>query len=141
MLNARLPVLAVLTLASAAFAAAQSGQPAAQAAKPPSSTLFTSPYDSRTQIPAVSPTPLISVLPGGSPEARQIMPGVVTLTNPKLIARLTPSEGPCYTLRSYQFTPDTPGSGAGRITGQSSCQPAHSVHHKSIQATVSAAPK
>jgi hypothetical protein len=56
-----------------------------------------------------------------------------------LLAQNSPrSDNPCYTLRSYQFTPATPGSGAGRITGESTCQPATTIHQKAI--VVPAAP-
>jgi hypothetical protein len=79
-----------------------------------------------------------------APKLVQTTPGVFQLSpeqaaNLKLLAQNSPrSDNPCYTLRSYQFTPATPGSGAGRITGESTCQPATTIHQKAI--VVPAAP-
>jgi hypothetical protein len=60
----------------------------------------------------------------------------------KLLAQNSPpTSDSCYTLRSYQFTPTTPGSGAGRITAESTCQAARTIHQKAILLTVPATKK
>lgn len=73
-----------------------------------------------------------------TPNLAQTTPGFFhpsekDLNAAKLLAQNTPrSDATCYTLRSYQFTPTTPGSGAGKITGESMCQPSNTIHQKAV---------
>ncbi len=161
LLAVSLATLSVFTVASAqsapqnASATAQSPVKSAAPAPPqstaaaPHSQILVIPYRSVT-FPGMGCDPLACVdgqhaltaprqfAPVPAPNLAETTPGFFhagekDLDAAKLVAQNTPrSDSPCYTLRSYQFTPTTPGSGAGKITGESMCQPSNTIHQKAV---------
>jgi len=61
----------------------------------------------------------------------QLAPFVSPIPNGIHIITLAQNTAPCYTLRSYEFSPTDPKSGATKLTGVSTCQPASKIHFKS----------
>ena len=52
------------------------------------------------------------------------------------VITLAQNTAPCYTIRSYEFTPTDPKSGSTKLTGVSTCQPASGIHLKSATQAV-----
>jgi len=85
------------------------------------------PYDSRLHTPLVAATPstdkAFELRPNGI-QSGGIAPATINI-NPVIVAENT---GPCYTIRSYAFTPTDPKTGVTKRAGYSTCQPATSGH-------------
>jgi hypothetical protein len=99
MKTARLLTLALLSCAAAA-SAQSTAQPTLQTNAPQA-------HDSRTQVPVISPRSVVVVKP--APVVAQ-------------------NDSVCYAMRTYQFTPTEPASGATSYKGQSTCMPARSAN-------------
>jgi hypothetical protein len=94
-------LLTVALLSCTAAAAAQSTtQPTPQVSAPAAQV-----HDSRNQVPVISPNTMV-----------------------KLATIPAQNDSVCYALRTYQFTPTEPASGAASYKGQSTCVPARSAN-------------
>jgi hypothetical protein len=104
-----------------------------------SSTQTPAPHDSRSQTPLIAATSstdnAFELRPKGV-QSGHIAPATITI-NPVIVAENT---GPCYTIRSYAFTPTDPKTGVTKRAGYSTCQPATSSHLRDTS-TVTATPQ
>ena len=100
---ARLINLALLSCAAAA-AAQSTTQPALQTNPP-------QPRDSRTAAPTIT-----------AAQVKENAPHALVVAQ-----AAAANNGVCYALRTYEFTPTEPASGATTYKGQSTCVPAHSA--------------
>jgi hypothetical protein len=107
----RLVTLALLPFALAATAAAQS--PAQPAPQPKPQVQFSAPavHDSRTAAPTITAAQL------AENAQRALIVAQAAAANNSV----------CYALRTYEFTPTEPATGATAYKGQSTCVPAHSA--------------
>ena len=92
----------LLTLALLSCACAAAAQSTTQSAP---QTNVPAAHDSRNQVPVISPSTVVVKLPS-------------------VVAQ---NDSVCYALRTYQFTPTEPASGATSYKGQSICMPARSA--------------
>ena len=107
----RLLALALLSFVVAATAAAQS--PPQPAPQPQPQVQFSAPavHDSRTAAPTITPAQVKENAP------RALVVAQAAAANNSV----------CYALRTYEFTPTEPATGATAYKGQSTCLPAHSA--------------